>query len=76
MNTYQVYREMAEKTKTLEDIIRSSISRKGGKIYSLEVYVGSEESKEYEIYLEYRGTHYQYLHGVFMTEEQIIKKFN
>ncbi len=72
---YNVYTRMFENFGKLEDHVRSVLTKRGWKVYHVEIHVGKEETEEYICYIEYNNGSYRYLNGVLLTEEQIRKNF-
>ena len=73
---YNIYCDMFNHCKTLEDNIRASLTRMNVKIYDIEVYVGKEETEQYQIYVEvsYPVTGYKFHRGLY-TENELKKVF-
>ena len=72
---YNIYFEMYKKTSAIEQMIRASL--RSWKIYNLEVYVGKEDTKEYQIYFEGVDDFHKYMNirGLY-TLDEIYKLFN
>lgn len=72
---HEIYFEMYKQTALIENLIRDRL--RNWKIYNLEVYVGKEETKEYQIYFEGVDSFHKYMNimGLF-TLDRIYKLFN
>lgn len=70
-----IYFEMYKKTSAIEQMIKDSL--RGWKIYNLEIYVGKEETREYQVYFEGVNDFHKYMNirGLY-TLDKIYKLFN
>jgi hypothetical protein len=66
---------MFNKCSDLEYRIKESLSKQAANIYNIEVYVGNEETEEYQLYVEYSISGNYHNHRLMMTEEKILKTF-
>lgn len=75
MSNYDIYCEMFKKCHELENVIIRSLKKHCATIYTVDVFVGNEDSKEYELYVDYslNGNYHSY--RLNWTEEKIIKHF-
>lgn len=76
MSKYEIYCKMFDYTDIIEDCVRESLINNNTKIFTCEVFVGNEDNKQFEIYIEFSHprTGYQFVRGLY-TVEQINKKF-
>lgn len=72
---HEIYFEMYKKTSAIEQMIRASL--RNWKIYNLEVYVGKEETREYQVYFEGVDGFHKYINirGLY-TLDEIYRLFN
>lgn len=72
---HEIYFEMYRKTSAIDQMIRSSL--RNWKIYNLEVYVGKEETREYQIYFEGSDSFHKYANVIGLyTLDEIYRLFN
>lgn len=76
MTKYEIYRTMCDTAYKLEKAIRDYYDKKGLKVYSAYVSVGSEEERMYFVDIEIGGspTTYQRIYGL-KSEDALINKY-
>ena len=69
---YHIYNEMFNNCINIENKVKEILKDKQAKIYNIEVYVGKEETREYQYYIEYRDNSYHNIRGL-ATEDKLYK---
>lgn len=76
MSKYDIYCEMFNYTDIIEECVKKSLTDHDATIYTCDVFVGNEDNRQFEIYIEFvhPRTGYQFVRGLY-TVKQINKKF-
>lgn len=73
---YNIYNEMFNNSFILEEKIQHSLTVQNAKVYNVEIYVGDESTRRYQLYIEYNlNGVYKNIRGLYNLE-QINKMFN
>lgn len=76
MSKYEIYCKMFDYSDIIAECVKDSLTINNATIYTCDVFVGDEDNRQYEIYIEFKhpNTGYQFVRGMY-TVEQINKKF-
>lgn len=67
---YMIYRRMFENCDVIAERVRHALESINAHIYTLDIFVGLEETREYECYFEFNSGAYKNIRGMF-TEGEI-----
>ena len=74
---FNLYHAMLNYSEIIAMCIKESLEKSGAKVYTCDVFVGRENDLTYECYIEFvhPNTGYKFIHGDYLTVENINKRF-
>lgn len=72
MTKYEIYNKMFNYSLTIEDNIKRALINIDPecRIYTCEIFVGDEDTRKYEVYVEFKNkTGYQFIRGLYTLQE-------